>query len=178
MTEITCHARGIWSIFPATHTIIDIGGQDSKGIKLDAEGKVADFVMNDKCAAGTGRFLQVMAGVLGLSLEELGGIAAGAEPARISSMCAVFAESEIIGLLAQGVDKGRIAAGVFHAIATRVQGLAGKVLVSGHITFSGGVALNPAICRAIGSGLGAEVRVPAAPQLVGALGAALVGYEA
>ncbi|WP_129125686.1 acyl-CoA dehydratase activase [Geomonas oryzae] len=178
VTEITCHARGAHFLHPETRTVLDIGGQDSKVISVDAEGKVVEFAMNDKCAAGTGRFLQVMAGVLGVSLEELGSISAGAEPVRISSMCAVFAESEIIGLLAKGVDKGRIAAGVFQSIASRMQGLAGKVSVSGGITFSGGVALNPAICRAIGSGLGAEVLVPAAPQLVGALGAALVGFEA
>ena len=177
VTEITCHARGAHYLYPDTRTVVDIGGQDSKVIALDGEGRVADFIMNDKCAAGTGRFLQVMAGVLDATLEELGAIAAGADPVRISSMCTVFAESEIIGLLARGIAKGRIAAGIFDAIARRIQGLAGRVSISDTVTFSGGVALNPEICRAIGAGLGVTLRVPAAPQFVGALGAALMGYD-
>lgn len=178
VTEITCHARGAYHLFPETRTVVDIGGQDSKVISMDDEGRVTEFIMNDKCAAGTGRFLQVMAGVLDLSLEELGQVAVGAEPARISSMCTVFAESEIIGLLAQGVGKGAIAAGIFESISRRIQGLAGKLTISNNVTFSGGVALNPEICRAIGAGLVVDMRVPAAPQFVGALGAAIIGYEA
>ena len=177
VTEITCHARGAYHLFPDTRTVVDIGGQDSKVIALDEEGRGADFIMNDKGAAGTGRFLQVMAGVLDASLDELGLIAVGVEPVPISSMCTVFAESEIIGLLARGVSKARIAAGIFDAIARRIQGLAGRVALSDNITFSGGVALNPEICRAIGAGLGVSLRVPPAPQFVGALGAALLGYE-
>jgi (R)-2-hydroxyacyl-CoA dehydratese activating ATPase len=177
VTEITCHARGAFHLFPETRTVVDIGGQDSKVIALDGDGRVADFIMNDKCAAGTGRFLQVMAGVLDVTLEELGTIAVGADPVRVSSMCTVFAESEIIGLLAQGVAKGRIAAGIFDAIARKIQGLAGRVSLSDNITFSGGVALNPEISRAIGAGLGVNLYVPPAPQFVGALGAALMGYE-
>ncbi len=177
VTEITCHARGAYHLFPDTGTLLDIGGQDCKVISLDAHGGVVDFVMNDKCAAGTGRFLQVMAGVLEVTLEEMGQLAVGAEPAPISSMCTVFAESEIIGLLAQGVAKGSIAAGIFEAISRRMQGLAGKVRISSTVTFSGGVALNPQICRVIGAGLGVEMRVPEAPQFVGALGAALIGFE-
>ena len=177
VTEITCHARGAYHLFPETRTVVDIGGQDSKVIALDGEGRVADFIMNDKCAAGTGRFLQVMAGVLDATLEELGLMAVGADPVPISSMCTVFAESEIVGLLAQGVAKGRIAAGIFDAIARRVQGLAGRVALSENITFSGGVALNPTICRAIGDGLGVTLQVPSAPQFVGALGAAVMGFE-
>ncbi len=177
VTEITCHARGAYHLFPDTRTVVDIGGQDSKVIALDGEGRVADFIMNDKCAAGTGRFLQVMAGVLDVSLDELGAIAVGADPVQISSMCTVFAESEIIGMLARGVAKGRIAAGIFDSIARRIQGLAGRVALSDQVTFSGGVALNAEICRAIGAGLGVSLSVPAAPQFVGALGAALLGYE-
>lgn len=177
VTEITCHARGAYHLFPDTRTVVDIGGQDSKVISLDGAGRVADFIMNDKCAAGTGRFLQVMAGVLDATLEELAVVAAGSEPVQISSMCTVFAESEIIGLLARGVPKGRIAAGIFEAIARRIQGLAGRVEISDNVTFSGGVALNTEICRAIGAGLGVTLRVPPAPQFVGALGAAILGYE-
>jgi len=146
-------------------------------IALNELGGVADFIMNDKCAAGTGRFLQVMAGVLDLSLEELGLIAVGADPVQISSMCTVFAESEIIGLLARGVGKESIAAGIFQAIARKIQGLAGRVSLGDQVTFSGGVALNPEICRCIGAGLGVNLRVPEQPQLVGALGAALLGFE-
>jgi (R)-2-hydroxyacyl-CoA dehydratese activating ATPase len=157
--------------------VVDIGGQDSKVIALDERGGVADFIMNDKCAAGTGRFLQVMAGVLDASLDELGAIAAGVEPVQISSMCTVFAESEIIGLLARGIAKGPIAAGIFHAIARRVQGLAGRVALCERVTFSGGVARNPEICRTIGAGLGVTLHLPPDPQLVGALGAALLGFE-
>lgn len=178
VTEITCHARGAYHLFPDTRTVVDIGGQDSKVIALSGDGTVADFIMNDKCAAGTGRFLQVMAGVLDLSLEEMGAIAVGSEPAKISSMCAVFAESEIIGLLARGVSKGEIAAGIFDAIARKIQTLAGRVALSDQVTFSGGVAMNPEICRAIGAGIGVPLRVPSAPQFVGALGAAVMGYEA
>jgi (R)-2-hydroxyacyl-CoA dehydratese activating ATPase len=177
VTEITCHARGAFHLFPDTRTVVDIGGQDSKVIALDEQGGVADFIMNDKCAAGTGRFLQVMAGVLDATLEELGAIAVGADPVQISSMCTVFAESEIIGLLARGVAKGRIAAGIFQAIARRIQGLAGRVPLSEKVTFSGGVALNPEICRTIGAGLGVSLYLPQEPQLVGALGAALLGFE-
>jgi (R)-2-hydroxyacyl-CoA dehydratese activating ATPase len=177
VTEITCHARGAFHLFPEARTVVDIGGQDSKVIALNEQGGVADFIMNDKCAAGTGRFLQVMAAVLDVTLEELGTIAVAAEPAQISSMCTVFAESEIIGLLARGVGKGAIAAGIFQSIARRIQGLAGRVPFSANVVFSGGVALNPEICRSIGQGLGVSLSVPQHPQLVGALGAALLGYE-
>jgi len=177
VTEITCHARGAFHLFPGTRTVVDIGGQDSKVIALDESGAVADFIMNDKCAAGTGRFLQVMAGVLDASLDELGALAVGADPVQISSMCTVFAESEIIGLLARGVAKGRIAAGIFDAIARRIQGLAGRVALREQVTFSGGVALNPEISRIIGAGLGVALQLPRDPQLVGALGAALLGFE-
>ncbi|WP_224962882.1 acyl-CoA dehydratase activase [Geomonas subterranea] len=178
VTEITCHARGAHFLYPETRSVIDIGGQDSKVISVDEHGRVAEFAMNDKCAAGTGRFLQVMAGVLDVSLEQLGQLAVGATPAQISSMCAVFAESEVIGLLARGADKGSIAAGIFHSIAGRIQGLAGKVTLSHRVTFSGGVALNRELCSAIGASLGVDMCVPHAPQMVGALGAAIMGFEA
>jgi predicted CoA-substrate-specific enzyme activase len=177
VTEITCHARGAYYLNIWTRTVIDIGGQDSKVIALNPDGSVTDFIMNDKCAAGTGRFLQVMAGVLDVSLDELGAMAASAEPASISSMCTVFAESEIVGLLACGVGKASIAAGILASIASRVQGLAGRVNVQGDITFSGGTASNPYICRAVAAHLGMPLHVPVSPQLVGALGAALIGWD-
>jgi predicted CoA-substrate-specific enzyme activase len=178
VTEITCHARGAHHLQPETRTVIDIGGQDSKVIALDEAGRVGDFIMNDKCAAGTGRFLQVMSGVLDETLDGLGCLAAGAEPVALSSMCTVFAESEIIGLLAKGVEKGRIAAGILDTIARRVQGLAGRVALRDTVTFTGGTARNPAICKVIASRLGVSLQVPKEPQFVGALGAALIGREA
>lgn len=177
VTEITCHARGAHHLHPATRTVIDIGGQDSKVIVLDGEGMVNDFLMNDKCAAGTGRFLQVMAGVLDETLDGLGSLAAGAEPVSLSSMCTVFAESEIIGMLARGVEKARIAAGILDTIARRVEGLAGRLALREVVTFTGGTARNPAICKVIAARLGVALHVPAEPQFVGALGAALIAGE-
>lgn len=120
VTEITCHARGAVHLFPRTGVVLDIGGQDSKVIGTDPDGSVQDFMMNDKCAAGTGRFLQVLSGILGMELTELGEAAGRGRPAAISSMCAVFAETEIIGLLAQGTPPADIAAGVFLSIARRI----------------------------------------------------------
>ncbi len=177
ITEITCHARGAHHLHPDTRTVIDIGGQDSKVISLNPDGSVADFIMNDKCAAGTGRFLQVMAGILDASLEELCILADGADPVSLSSMCTVFAESEVIGLLARGIDKGSIAGGIIGTIASRINALAGRIPLMEKITFSGGIAQNSFICRSIGKSLGASLHVPTAPQYVGALGAALLGWE-
>jgi predicted CoA-substrate-specific enzyme activase len=177
VTEITCHARGAHYLQPDTRTVVDIGGQDSKVISLNSDGSVADFIMNDKCAAGTGRFLQVMAGILDVSLDELGPIAEGFDPVALSSMCTVFAESEVIGLLARGIDKGSIAAGVIDTIAQRIHGLAGRVSLVESVTFTGGIAQNHSICRSIGKSLGLNLYVPTLPQFVGALGAALIGCE-
>ena len=177
VTEITCHARGAVHLFPGTKLVIDIGGQDSKVIAIDSDGAVGDFIMNDKCAAGTGRFLQVMTGVLDVTIDELGALASGSEPVQVSSMCTVFAESEIIGLLARGVEKGAIAAGIVDSIARKVQSLVQRLYVGGEVTFSGGIARNPDICRLIAAKLGVELNVPEKPQLVGALGAALLGFD-
>jgi predicted CoA-substrate-specific enzyme activase len=177
VTEITCHALGAHFLHPATRTVIDIGGQDCKVIALDEDGEVTDFIMNDKCAAGTGRFLQIMAAILDMSLDELGALAATAEPVPLSSMCAVFAESEVIGLLARGIEKAGIAAGVIDTIAQRIHGLSGKVPLVETVTFTGGMAQNKDICHRIAAGVGARLHVPAGPQFVGALGAALIGQE-
>jgi predicted CoA-substrate-specific enzyme activase len=177
VTEITCHARGAHHLHPGTRTVVDIGGQDCKVISLNPDGSVADFIMNDKCAAGTGRFLQVMAGILDISLDELGTIAVGADPVPLSSMCTVFAESEVIGLLARGVAKDSIASGIIDTIARRIHGLTGRVPFIETVTFSGGMAQNNSICGKIGTSLGTSLHVPEAPQFVGALGAALIGCE-
>ncbi|SPF36156.1 ATPase, activator of (R)-hydroxyglutaryl-CoA dehydratase [Candidatus Desulfosporosinus infrequens] len=176
VTEITCHAKGAKFLFPQTRTVIDIGGQDSKVIAVAEDGSVADFIMNDKCAAGTGRFLQVMTGILDITLAELGQMASGSEPVSINSMCTVFAESEIIGLLAQEVTKETIASGIVHTIAKKLISLTSRVPCLAEITFSGGVANNPEICTILSSILGVRFNIPQQPQVVGALGAALVGF--
>lgn len=177
VTEITCHAKGAKFLFPQTKTVIDIGGQDSKVISVADDGSVADFVMNDKCAAGTGRFLQVMTGILDISLDELGQMAINAKPVSINSMCTVFAESEIIGLLAQGVAKEAIAAGIVNTIANKLVSLTFRISCNSEVTFSGGVANNAEICRMLSTALGVKFNVPSQPQIVGALGAAIIAYH-
>jgi predicted CoA-substrate-specific enzyme activase len=177
VTEITCHARGAHFLFPDTRRVLDVGGQDSKVIAVTAEGGVAEFVMNDKCAAGTGRFLQMITGILDVTLDELGELALHAEPVEISSMCAVFAESEVIGMLARGVPKEAIAAGTVQGVARRLSSLLGRISASGEVTFTGGLAANPAICAVVSRTLDLPINVPADPQTVGALGAALIGFE-
>lgn len=174
-TEVACHARGASFLVPTTRLVVDIGGQDSKVIAIKENGTVSDFLMNDKCAAGTGRFLQVMTGVLDVTLDELGELALDSEPAAVSSMCAVFAESEVIGLLSRGVSKGAVAAGVIESISRRIQALAGRMPPTDEITFTGGLARNKAVCRRLSETLGRPLRVPERPQMVGALGAALIG---
>jgi len=174
VTEITCHARGVRFRAAEAMTIIDIGGQDTKVIRLADDGVVRDFAMNDRCAAGTGRFLEVVAARLGVKLEALGRMAAMARaPATINSTCVVFAESEIIGLLASGTAPQDIAAGVQNSLATRV-----STLVRGNIEepviFTGGVALLPGMVYALETALGQSVAVAERPQFTGALGAALV----
>ena len=172
VTEITCHARGAVHLFPGTGVVLD--GQDSKVINTAPDGSVQDFLMNDKCAAGTGRFLQVLSGILGMELAELGEAAGRGKPAAISSMCAVFAETEIIGLLAQGTPTADIAAGVFRSIARRMRGLAARIPLRGECTFTGGLATSPSFSRLLSEELGVPVNVPQYPQFVGAIGAALI----
>lgn len=176
-TEVACHARGASFLVPGTRLIVDIGGQDSKIISVNENGSVTDFLMNDKCAAGTGRFLQVMTGVLDVTLDELGELALGCEPAPVSSMCAVFAESEVIGLLSRGVSKGAVAAGVIESISRRIQALAGRMPPADEITFTGGLARNTAVRLRLSQVLDRPLRVPEKPQMVGALGAALIAYH-
>jgi predicted CoA-substrate-specific enzyme activase len=174
ITEITCHAKGVCHLLPETRTIVEIGGQDSKCIWLEPGGQVRDFAMNDRCAAGSGRFLEVVASRLGVGLGELGQLSAGSPNAIvISSMCVVFAETEIIGLLAEGASPADIAAGVQNAIASRVIALLGRAPAP-PVCLTGGVALQPGMVRAIESALGCPVTIPERPQYTGALGAALL----
>jgi len=177
VTEITCHARGVRHAVPAAVTVIDIGGQDSKLIRLDSNGRVRDFAMNDRCAAGTGRFLEVVAARLDTTLEGLGALAARSfAPAAISSMCVVFAETEIIGQLAASTPREDIVAGVQAAIAGRVTGMVGRN-VDGPVVFTGGVALVSGMKEALELALGQPVIPAPDPQMTGALGAALVAAE-
>lgn len=181
VTEITCHARGAAHLFPGTGIVLDIGGQDSKVISIDRHcarpGMVRDFIMNDKCAAGTGRFLQVLSGILDMPLDEMGRAAARGRPAPISSMCAVFAETEIVGLLASGGAPEDIAAGVYLSIVRRMCGLARRIPMHGECTFSGGLANTPAFRAMLSAELGVPVNVPETPQSTGALGAALIAGD-
>ncbi|HUU90467.1 MAG TPA: acyl-CoA dehydratase activase [Phycisphaerae bacterium] len=174
VTEITCHAAGVRQGVPDAATVVEIGGQDSKLLRLSADGTVRDFAMNDRCAAGTGRFLEVVASRLGVGLDELGEMARAAQaPASISSMCVVFAETEIIGLLASGESPENIVAGVQASIASRVAAMLGRDATP-PVLFTGGVALIPGMTGALASAIGADVTVAPDPQMTGALGAAIV----
>jgi predicted CoA-substrate-specific enzyme activase len=179
LTEITCHARGAHHLFPGTQLVIDVGGQDCKAIRVDDYGRVADFAMNDKCAAGTGRFFEVMARALEIDLDELGPLALRAtKPVALSSVCTVFAESEVVGLVAGDEAPENIAAGLCRAAAEKVRALVHRVGLASEVTVTGGGALNVGFRAAVEELLGCTLNVPAQPQLVGALGAALLGREA
>ena len=174
MTEITCQAAGVNHCLPGTRTIIDIGGQDSKFLQLLPSGKVCDFAMNDRCAAGTGRFLEMVATQLGVPAPELGEMAGRSrQPAQISSMCVVFAETEIVGLLAQGCTAEDIAAGIQVSIAQRINTMGG-LRATPPVVFTGGVALVPTMADALATALGHPVSVAPDPQLTCALGAAIM----
>jgi len=174
VTEITCHAVGVRHLVPDAKTIIDIGGQDSKLIRLDGNGKVRDFAMNDRCAAGTGRFLEVVAERLSVPVDSLGRMASKSNsPAAISSMCVVFAETEIIGLLAGGRPGEDIVAGVQNAIASRIVAMAGRSVES-PVIFTGGVARISGMELALQAVLGQAVAISPEPLMTGALGAALL----
>ena len=179
ITEITAHARGVQFFFQEAHSVIDIGGQDSKAILISKKtGNVVDFQMNDKCAAGTGRFLEVMANALEVPIEEIGGLGLQSnEPASISSTCTVFAESEVISLFAQGTKKEDIAAGIHKSIARRVAGMAKRIGVAPLLVFCGGVAKNVAVKKFLEEEFGYEIVIPEHPQLTGAIGAALIAQE-
>ncbi|MFH0911230.1 MAG: acyl-CoA dehydratase activase [Planctomycetota bacterium] len=174
VTEITCHGCGVRRHLPGARTVIEIGGQDSKLLRLDAEGNIRDFAMNDRCAAGTGRFLEMAAKRLGVEISGLGALAAQSRtPAPISSMCVVFAETEIIGLMASGASPADIVAGVQASIASRIASMAGRNLAE-PVVFTGGVALVPGMAEALQSALGRKVIISPDPQMTGALGAAFL----
>jgi predicted CoA-substrate-specific enzyme activase len=174
ITEITCHAAGVRYAVPDAATVIEIGGQDSKLLRLSPDGSVHDFAMNDRCAAGTGRFLEVVASRLGVGFERLGDLAHAAKsPAPISSMCVVFAETEIIGLLASDAKPADIVAGVQASIASRVAAMVGRG-ARPPVIFTGGVALIPGMADALHRVLKVPVRIAPKPQMTGALGAAIL----
>ncbi|ADY55351.1 CoA-substrate-specific enzyme activase [Syntrophobotulus glycolicus DSM 8271] len=176
VTEITCHAKGAHYIHPQTKTIIDMGGQDCKAIRLDEDGNVVDFAMNDKCAAGTGRFLEIMANVFKVPLEELGPLSLNATTVLpVSSTCTVFAESETVSLLARGEKPENIIVGIHHAIANRVGGMFSRVGIQNDVFFSGGVAKNIGMKKALEEALNVQIVEPGQdPQLAGAIGAAVI----
>lgn len=178
VSEITCHARGVRFWVPESRTIIDIGGQDAKAIKLDAQGRVVDFVMNEKCAAGTGRFLEVMAQALGFEVGDLGELGSKSrEAVTISSTCTVFAESEVISHLAAKKPVEDIVAGIHHSIARRIIGLVSRLGLVDQVVLTGGVAKNQGVRAALEEHSGHLLVVPPEPQLTGALGAALIAWE-
>lgn len=177
-TEITCHARGAAALRPGVRLVIDIGGQDSKAIIVDDDGLVDRFAMNDRCASGTGRFFDVLARALEVDVSDVGPLAlTGSQGLEVSSMCATFAETEVISLLAQGRDSADIAASVHKAVATRTLGLVAQVGRATPTVMTGGVAKNPAALHYVSQALGHEVEMLAQPQIAGALGAALLARD-
>jgi predicted CoA-substrate-specific enzyme activase len=177
-TEITCHARGAVALVPAARLVIDIGGQDSKVIAVDAAGLVETFAMNDRCAAGTGKFLEVLARAVEVELVDMGPLALqSTQTLKISSMCATFAETEVISLLAEGRTKADTLAAVHAAIADRTAGLVGRVGKRLPIVMTGGVAKNVAAVHHIEAALGQKLILPPDPQIAGALGAALFALD-
>ncbi len=178
VTEISCHARGAHFVLPETRTVIDIGGQDAKVIRVGPEGEVRDFVMNDKCAAGTGRFLANAAEVLGLRLEEIGPLSLRAtDPVKLTTVCTVFVESDILSYLAQGRRPEDILRGVHLAIARRTVSLARRIPIEPAVTFTGGVARNVGMVRALEEVLGLSIHVSPESHFMGALGAALFALD-
>lgn len=178
VTEITCHAAGARFQDPTVRGVIDIGGQDSKAIALDTTGRVADFAMNDKCAAGTGRFLEVMARALEVDLDDFGAMSQQAErPATISSLCTVFAESEVISLIAKGECRENIIAGIHDSVGTRIIAMARRVGLTAPVMMTGGVAKNIGVVRAIEKHAAMAVHASPLAQVNGAIGAALIAAE-
>jgi predicted CoA-substrate-specific enzyme activase len=177
VTEISCHAKGVAHLFPECKTIIDIGGQDSKGITID-HGRPTDFVMNDKCAAGTGRFLEVIAEALGITIQDLGGMGLKSkQPAQISNICTVFAEQEVVARLAEGVPLNDLVAGILESLASRISRMVNRLKVANEVVITGGGAKNAGLVKALSDKLGYATLVPLEPLITGAVGAALLGKD-
>jgi len=177
VTEISCHAKGVAHLFPRCKTVIDVGGQDSKGITI-AHGRPTDFVMNDKCAAGTGRFLEVIAEALGITIEDCGGMALKSkQPAQISNICTVFAEQEVVARLAEGVPLNDLVAGILESLASRISRMVNRLKVANEVVITGGGAKNAGLVKALSDKLGYATLVPPEPLITGAVGAALLGKD-
>jgi len=177
ITELSCHARGIYSLFPDVRTAIDIGGQDAKCMKIDS-GRLVNFAMNDKCAAGTGRFLEVTATALGIKLEDMGCISLKAtKRIQISSLCTIFAQQEVAALISRGEKLENILAGLHDALAGRIAALARRLGIEPDLVLTGGVAKNVGMVKAMKENLGCEILVPEEPLITGALGAAVLANE-
>jgi predicted CoA-substrate-specific enzyme activase len=177
-SEITCISRGVHKLFPYVRTIIDVGGQDSKAIRISENGRVLDFVMNDKCAAGTGRFLEVMATILGKPIEELGMLHfKSLNPVKISSTCTVFAESEVISYISKGCKIEDVIAGLHNAIAERIFSMSSRIGFEREVAFTGGVAKNPGFVEALSKRIGFNPILPKEPQIICAFGAALLAKK-
>ena len=177
VTEITCHTKGIFFLNKNIRTILDIGGQDSKVINIDENGSVVNFIMNDKCAAGTGKFLEITSNKLDIDIKNIDELAKDATPENISSMCTVFAESEIISLLAREVPKERIAAGILKSIVNKGISLLNKAEIKEEIAFTGGLAQSKELVKMLEKGLNKKIFVAEDAQMIGALGAAIIGYK-
>jgi predicted CoA-substrate-specific enzyme activase len=178
VTEITCHAAGAYYLNSKIRSVIDIGGQDSKAIVLDETGRVKDFVMNDKCAAGTGRFLEVMARALEVDLDDFGDISLQSRnPASISSLCTVFAESEVISLIAKGEMRENIIAGIHDSIVARIVAMANRIGLTGSVMITGGVAKNIGVIRALENKISKPIEVSESAQIAGAIGAAMIAMK-
>lgn len=178
LSELTCHAKGIHFLTPSARTVIDIGGQDAKVLEIGANGQLVNFAMNDKCAAGTGRFLEVMAKVLNVKIEDMGALSLEAkEPVTISNTCTVFAESEVISQLSSKKNIADIVAGIHRSVAKRVAGMAMRVGKHADVAMSGGVALNTGIVKALEEELSTSIVVHPYCQLAGAIGAAVAAWE-
>jgi (R)-2-hydroxyacyl-CoA dehydratese activating ATPase len=176
ITEISCHAKAVSSLMPSVHTVIDIGGQDCKAIKV-LDGKVVDFVMNDKCAAGTGRFIEVIAESLGVKLADVGRLSLSGNEVTISNTCTVFAEREVVANLAEGASVADLLAGVHTAIATRISSMANRLKIEKDVAVSGGGAKNIGLVKALEKRLNLPLLIPDEPLLMGAIGAAMLGKD-
>ena len=178
ITEISCHAKGIHYLFPEVRAILDIGGQDSKAIQIDSNGGVMEFVMNDKCAAGTGRYLETMARILNLDYSQMGEKSlTSKERINISSVCTVFAETEVISRLAEGKNIEDIINGIHNAVAQKSLLLLKKISVTGNIAITGGVAKNMGVIHCLKECMGEQIHIPNEPQITGAVGAAIFAVE-